>query len=212
MYQIYLDFLLIYIVNWVFHVWDLFRLFISFQYGLILSKCFLIGSVLINSITITFIFDINGTKRILTDWFVIIFFFFFSHSKRVLIYLIILSLIALFSFKTRKIFFASLIILSFDCFFSFLCVWFWFCWLFSTSIYVSMCWFIMVFGCVCFKKIQNFFLNTTHRFLIGSRIGWTNQLYPAFFVDGLFFITSHSSLLHSPIYPHLLQYVNRWVF
>ena len=57
-----------------------FRLFmISFQYGLILSKRFLIGSDLINSIIITFIFDKNGTKRILTDWFVII----FSHSKRV---------------------------------------------------------------------------------------------------------------------------------
>ena len=58
---------------------------------------------------------------------------------------------------------------------------FWFSWFLSTSIHiVDMCWFIIIFSCVCFKKIHKFVFNPTHRFFIGLGIWLINQSYQIF--------------------------------
>ena len=89
----------------VFQVSDFLRLFISFKYGFI--KVFFDFSVFI-SIAITSIFNIIVTPKITHSyWFVKIFFL----LKRVLKSLIILSLIASFSFFRLKRFLIFLIIL-----------------------------------------------------------------------------------------------------
>ena len=93
------------IINWIFHVSDFLRLFVmSFKYRLILLRHFLTDCVLFLS---PLLFNIIVTPRIIYSyWFVIIFFFML---KRFFIYLIILSLIALVSFSSLKIFLVSLI-------------------------------------------------------------------------------------------------------
>ena len=62
-----------------------------------------------------------------------------------------------------------------------------FFWLFFT--------FIIIFICFCFRKTNNFFLNTTQCFIICLGIRWTKKSLQVFLANGLFYIISFSSNL-----------------
>ena len=104
------------IVNWVFHVSDVLRLFLmSFKYGLISLRYSSTDSVLflslLLSIAVTFVFNIIVSPKInYSYWFIIILFFFFMFKKIFLISLYILPLITSISFFNLKRFLISLLV------------------------------------------------------------------------------------------------------
>ena len=81
-----------YTVNWIFHcqifwdylwyLWYLFLRLLSMKYGLILLRYSSTDSISFDFITVSFVFNIIITPKVINSyWFIVIFFFFFTLRK-----------------------------------------------------------------------------------------------------------------------------------